>query len=309
MRPKTVAELAERYGLQRADVVGRWASFAAFSATYRAAREVLRTPEDLRRLVDEAVADAAADGASWIEPSTSVVSYARIAGGAQATVELLLDAAAAAAARHEVGVGLIITANRENGVALAEDLARLAVRYRDDGVVGFGLAGDERYPPEPFANAFAIAADAGLLRVPHAGEQAGPGSVWGALDALRPNRIQHGVRAVEDPQLVDRLAEDRICLDVCLSSNVALGVVPTIGKHPLPELLAAGVPCSLNADGPLLFSTSLLGEYTAAREQLLLTDEQLAPVARASLEASRLPDTLRSHALRSIDAWLDGVGA
>lgn len=309
MRRETLAELAERYGLRRVEAAERWASFAAFSATYQAARAVLRTPQDLRRLVDEAVADAAADGAVWIEPSTSVVGYAGIVGGTQPALELLLDAADAAAARHGVGVGLIITANREKGVALAEELARLAVRYADDGVVGFGLAGDERYPPEPFASAFAIAGEAGLLRVPHAGEQAGPPSVWGALDALGPDRIEHGVRAVEDPRLVARLAEAGICLDVCLASNVALGVVPTIAKHPLPALLDAGVPCSLNADAPLLFSTGLLGEYAAAREQLLLSDEHLAGVARASLRASRASETLRTDALTAIGAWLDGVTA
>lgn len=304
MRPGTIAELAERYRMRGLGAVARWRSFGAFSASYRATRAVLRTPGDLRRLVHEAVADARADGAVWFEPQTTVTSYSHVAGGDQATVELLLEAAGTAARAHGVGVGLIIAANREQGPAVAEGLARLAARYAGQGVVGFGLGGDERHPPEPFARAFRIAGDAGLLRVPHAGELAGPESVRGALDALDADRIQHGVRALEDPDLVVELARDGICLDVCLSSNVALGVVPAIGEHPLPALLAAGVRCSLNADGPLLFATSLLGEYVTAREQLGLTDEVLAGVARASLEASGGPADLRRLALASIDAWL-----
>lgn len=305
MRPTTVAELAVRYGLDAAAGAERWVSFDAFAASYGAARAVLRTPDDLRRLVDEAVADARADGAVWIEPQTTISSYAQIGGGDEATVELLLDAAAAAGARHGVGVGLIVVANRGEPPAVAERRARLAARYAGRGVVGFGLGGDERHPPEPFAAAFAIAADAGLLRVPHAGELAGPDSVRAALDALGADRVQHGVRALEDAELVARLAASGVCLDVCITSNVALGVVPTVAAHPLPKLLAAGVPCSLNADAPLLFATGLLSEYVAAREQLALTDETLAGVARASLGGCGAPEALRRRALAAIDAWLD----
>jgi len=129
--------------------------------------------------------------------------------------------------------------------------------------------------------------------------------VIGALDALHADRIQHGVRSIEDPELVKRLADEGICLDVCPSSNVLLSVVPSIEDHPLPALLAAGVRCSLNADDPLLFGPGLLEEYELCRTVLDLDDEQLAAVARASIEASGASDDLQATAVAGVAAWLD----
>jgi adenosine deaminase len=113
----------------------------------------------------------------------------------------------------------------------------------------------------------------------------------------------HGVRAVEDPSLVARLADEGICLDVCPSSNVALGVVPRLEDHPLPQLLDAGVPCSLNADDPLLFGPGILAEYRLCRDQLGLDDDRLAAVAAASIAASGAPDDLKKSARVAVEAW------
>ena len=154
-------------------------------------------------------------------------------------------------------------------------------------MVSFGLANDEvAGPPERFARAFAVAREAGLVSAPHAGELAGPDSVRGALDALGARRVGHGVRAVEDPALVARLAEERVCLDVCPTSNLLLSVVPSLAEHPLARLLAAGVPCSIGSDDPLLFGPGLLAEHVTAREVLGLDDAQLALAARSGLEAA-----------------------
>jgi adenosine deaminase len=173
-------------------------------------------------------------------------------------------------------------------------------------VVAFGLAGDEaRYSPEPFAEAFTIARDAGLISAPHAGELAGPASVRAALDALGAQRIAHGVRAVEDPALLARLAAEGVVLDVCPTSNLALGVVESLSAHPLPMLLHAGVRCTLNADDPLLFGPGLLEEYATARTTLALTDHQLAATARTSIEASGAPHTIVEKAITLIGDWLD----
>ena len=178
----------------------------------------------------------------------------------------------------------------------------------DRGVVGFGLANDETgHPPEPFADAFAIAREAGLLSVPHAGELDGPASVRGALDALGADRVQHGVRAIEDPELVRRLADSPVCLDVCPTSNVLLSVVPDIASHPLPALLAAGVRCSLNADDPLLFGPNLLAEYELARDELGLDDATLAHVATCSIDASAAPAAVKQRSRAGIAIWLDPV--
>jgi len=305
MRPSTLEERAEHYGIP-VPVVSGFGSFAAFSSMYVAACDVLRTDDDLIRLVDEVVDDAAFSGAVWIEPAIYAPHHLERLGPVEHVIEVTLDALASAARRTGVGTGLMVAADRTVDPADAIAQARVAVRYADRGVVSFGLANDEaRWPPEPFAEAFAIAREAGLLSTPHAGELDGPASVIGALDALHADRIQHGVRSIEDPELVKRLADEGICLDVCPSSNVLLSVVPSIEDHPLPALLAAGVRCSLNADDPLLFGPGLLEEYELCRTVLDLDDEQLAAVARASIEASGASDDLQATAVAGVAAWLD----
>jgi adenosine deaminase len=130
--------------------------------------------------------------------------------------------------------------------------------------------------------------------------------VRGALDALGANRVQHGVRAVEDAELVRRLAASPVCLDVCPTSNVLLSVVPDIAAHPLPALLETGVRCSLNADDPLLFGPNLLEEYELVRTQMGLDDATLAHVATCSIDASGAPDDVKRNARAGIAAWLAG---
>jgi aminodeoxyfutalosine deaminase len=147
----------------------------------------------------------------------------------------------------------------------AELTARYAVAYRDRGVVGLGLGGPEaEYPPEPYARAFAIARDGGLGSVPHAGEAAGPASIHGALDSLGADRIRHGIRAVDDPGLVAELAGRGVVLDVCPVSNLRTGVVASLARHPLPQLVAAGIACSVSTDDPAMFGTDLTADYAAA---------------------------------------------
>jgi adenosine deaminase len=142
------------------------------------------------------------------------------------------------------------------------------------------------------------------LSTPHAGELAGPDSVRGALDALGADRIQHGVRAVEDPDLVKRLADENICCDVCPTSNVLLSVCASIGEHPLGALLDAGVPCSVNADDPLLFGPHLLEEYELCRNQLGFDDERMAAIALTSIDHSGAPEDLKQQARPAIAEWL-----
>jgi aminodeoxyfutalosine deaminase len=142
---------------------------------------------------------------------------------------------------------------------------RRAAGYRDRGVAGIGLGGEEAlYPPERFEGVFELVRDEGFASVPHAGEVVGPASVRGALDALQADRIRHGIRAVEDPELVQELAERRIVLDVTPISNLRTGVVKTLAEHPLPELVAAGIFCSVSTDDPEMFDTDLTREYDAA---------------------------------------------
>jgi adenosine deaminase len=304
MRPSTLSTLAAQYSIEVPPTRG-YGSFAAFAGMYLAACDVLRHEDDIRRLFDEVVEDAALAGAAWVEPAFYLPRYEGLLGATEAVLDLALDALAASAARHEIGAGLIVAADRTVDPEEAVGLAELAVRHADRGVVAFGLANDEaRFGPAPFAEAFAVARDGGLLSVPHAGEHDGPSSVVGALDDLGAHRIQHGVRAIEDPSLVARLADSAVCLDVCPTSNVMLSVVPSLDAHPLGALLDAGVRCSVNADDPLLFGPGLLGEYELARTTLGLSDERLAQLAQWSLVGSGAPAELVTDGVARIEEWL-----
>jgi adenosine deaminase len=306
MRPSTLRDCAAELGVEVPPIRG-FGSFAAFSGMYVAACQILTTPDALGRLVREVVEDNAIDGAVWVEPAIYLPHHNTQIGPPEHTLEIVLQAAADAGRDFGVGVGIMVAADRTLDPSDAVDQANLAAKYAGQGVVSFGLANDETdWPPEPFAEAFAIAKEAGLLSVPHAGELAGPESVIGALDMLGADRIEHGVRAIEDPDLVRRLADSEVCLDVCPTSNVLLSVVPSIEAHPLPALLAAGVRCSLNADDPLLFGPNLLAEYEVVRARLGLDDDALAGSARTSLEASGAPDELKARGRIAIDAWMAG---
>ena len=304
MRPSTLQERCDHYGIEVPQIRG-FGSFTAFADTYLAACDVLRTPEDMGRLVCECVEDAAASGAVWIELAFHPAHHRPRFGTDREIVDIVLAAAAEASAATGVGTGLMLSADRTKAPAEGVELAELAATYVASGVVSFGLANDEVVgPPEAYAEAFAVARAAGLLSTPHAGELCGPESVRGALDALGADRIQHGVRAVEDPALVQRLADDAICLDVCPTSNLSLGVVDRLEDHPLGALLASGVRCSINADDPLLFGPGLLEEYEVCRTTLGLDDDALATMAAASIEASGAPDDVKATALAGVATWL-----
>ena len=306
MRMSTLRELAAYYGVPLTPVTS-YTSFTEFAQLYEAACAVLQTHDDLRRLMRETIDDAVESGAVWIEPGIRPALHrGKKFGGDADVLETYLDEGRRYGAERGVGVGALVTADRTAPIAIAFEEAELAVAYRDAGVVSFGLANDEvGHPPEAFAEPFAITRDAGLLSCPHAGELDGPASVAGALHALGADRIQHGIRCLEDPALVERLVEAGTCLDVCPTSNACLQVVPSLEEHPLPQLLAAGLRCSLNADDPLFFNeVGLLDEYELARSRLGLSDEQLADIARASIDASGAPDALKASARTGIDAWL-----
>jgi adenosine deaminase len=303
MRPGTLVQFAAAAGVSPPDP-RRFTTFAEFGDIYQAAFELTCTrPENLLRLVREIVADAAADGAIWVQPQFDPHTMPAF-GPPEQVVEMVLTAGRDEGARLGVGFGLTMAAVRGLGPEAAVTVARFAARYADDGIHAFGLVGDEAaIPNEPFAGAFAIAREAGLTAAPHAGELAGPASVRAAVAQLGARRIAHGVRAAEDPEVVALLAEREVTLDVSLSSNRALGVFPDLTRHPLPGLLAAGVRCSLGADDPLMFGSGLLAEYEVARAELGLTDGQLAGLARTSIETSGAPAGLIAAATAGIENW------
>jgi adenosine deaminase len=276
-----------------------------FQRLYDTARSVLRTPDDLCRLVREIAEDERAEGSRWLELQADPSGFAGRYGGITAFTELLLDAAEKAARAADIGIGIIIAANRTRHPMDARTLARLAAQYAGQGVTGFGLSNDERRgPAADFAPAFRIAERAGLLLVPHAGELVGPASVTASLNLLHADRLGHGVRSVEDPRLVERLAAGSVTCEVCPSSNVSLGVVADEAFVPVRTLVEAGVPVALGADDPLLFGRRLVKQYEIARDVHGFTPAELAELARMSIRGSAAPADTRARLQSAIDAWL-----
>ncbi|MGI9155694.1 MAG: adenosine deaminase [Marmoricola sp.] len=320
MRHSTLIELAERDGIVLPDaLVEDWppALSAAdekgwfrFQRLYDVARSVLATESDVRRLVLESAEDDVADGGRWLEIQVDPSGYAARFGGVTAFTDLVLDAVRDAAARTGLGIAVVIAANRTRHPLDARTLARLAAQYVGRGVVGFGLSNDERRGrTSDFAPAFRIAERAGLLLVPHGGELLGPEHIRACLDQLHPGRLGHGVRSAEDPALLDRIVAAGVALEVCPTSNVALGVYSDLSSVPLPQLLTAGATVALGADDPLLFGSRLAGQYATMRAAHGLADDDLAELARMSLRASRAPEEQIVAWLHEIDRWLAQSGA
>lgn len=318
MRHETLIELAERDGIALPEsLVSDWPprlsvadekGWFRFQRLYDVARSVLRTEGDVRRLVLEAAEDDVRDGGRWLEIQVDPSGYAARFGGITAFTDLVLDCVRDASERTGLGIAVVIAANRTRHPLDARTLARLAGQYAGRGVVGFGLSNDERRgTTADFGPAFAIAEKAGLMLAPHGGELLGPASITACLDHLHADRLGHGVRAVEDPRLLDRIAASGVALEVCPVSNVALGVYSDLTSVPVPQLLAAGVTVALGADDPLLFGSRLEGQYATMRAAHELTDEQLAELARMSMRASRAPEGIRERVLDEIDCWLSSA--
>ncbi len=199
-------------------------------------------------------------------------------------------------------VSLLRTQSADAAIALVETLTSM----RHPRVVALSVDGNEatagRTGPR-FAEAFRRAGAAGLRRTVHAGESSGPEGVWDAVELLGADRIDHGVRAIEDAALVDLLAERQIPLGICPTSNLVLGVYPSIQEHPIERLRIAGVPVSLNTDDPALLGASLVGEYSLCRRTFGWTDDITQAVARTSIEASFADAHVKAKLLTSLGSW------
>lgn len=303
--PHTVAALAARHPV--GGVPGspgelleyyRFRDFQHFLDVYTAVSALVRTPDDLVTLVAGLAADMHAQGTAYAEVTVTPVSHIS-ADISAAELAGALDAGAAAARAVEgVELAWVYDISGGDGRAGAQSTLAAALQHPPAGLVGFGLGGPEAgVRRADFAAEFAAARAAGLHSVPHAGESTGPGEVWAAVEALAAERIGHGIAAASDPRLLACLRERGITLEVCPSSNVATGVVAELAAHPLPRLLAAGVPVVLGSDDPPMFGTSLLEEYRRARDCLGLSLEELHALARASIEASFAPAALKRRLL------------
>ncbi|MPR00232.1 adenosine deaminase [Modestobacter sp. I12A-02628] len=303
IRDATLAELAGRpLPPQRAAHPG----FAAFAAANGAVRELLDSPAAFRRVAEEFCADQAAAGVRWAEVTVTAASHGERLGDPVMPLESVLEGLAAGQAAHDVEVRVLLDHPRRRSVERFAATLALARRYAGDGVVGIGFAGAESHPLTPFARLVDEAADAGVRLVHHAGEECGPASVREALEVGRADRIGHGIRALEDADLVAELRERQVPLEVCPSSNVALGLVPSLAAHPLARMRDAGLAVSVHTDVPAVTGRTLAIEHAAVRAALGWDDADLAGLARAGVRASFAPPATRDRLLAGVDAWLAG---
>ncbi len=274
VRPPALLQMARRNGvaLPADSVAGlsalyEFKDFAHFLEIWTITTGVLRTARDFRQVVADYAAEAAGHGAVYLEgiftpaePVSRGASWDEVFTG-------YCDGAQEASEIQGVQVRLTPDISRGYPPEAAELTARYAVKYAGRGVVGLGLGGPEaQYPPELFTAPFRLGAEGGLAAVPHAGEVAGSTSVRSCLDLLGARRIRHGIRAIDDPGLVRELADRGIVLDVCPISNLRTGAVAALAEHPLPQLITAGVRCSVSTDDPAMFGTDLSTEYETAAQ-------------------------------------------
>ncbi len=276
-----------------------------FQRLYDTARSVLRTPDDLYRLVREIAEDERSEGSGWLELQADPSGFAAMYGGITAFTELLIDAARKAERSADIGIGIIIAANRTKHPMDARMNARLAAQFAGQGVVGFGLSNDERRGPPRSSRRPSASPSGPACCLPRTRANWSARRVCvAALDLLHADRLGHGVRSVEDPRLLERLAAGGITCEVCPSSNVALGVAPDPESVPIRTLFEAGVPIALGADDPVLFGRRLVKQYEIARDVHAFTPPELAELARQSVQSSAAPADTRARLLTAIDAWL-----
>ena len=300
IRPDTLREIAEANGVTVPSRVDgdRFVGFGPFGEYNAAVRECLRRPSDFTRIAAEFCEDEAAQGTRYAELTFTAAAHGERLGD----LSMPLEAVLVGLAGSSIEVRLLLDHSRRRSVERAAATVKLASAY-GRSVVAVGVAGDEAPSLAPFASVFEEARAAGLHIVHHAGETAGPASIREAV-AAGTERIGHGIRVLDDPALTASLAASRIPLEVCPSSNVVLGLVPSLAEHPLPRLVAAGLVVTLNTDIPSVTGTTLTDEYRQAREVFGYSDASLAGFATASVDASFASSETKARLRQEISDWL-----
>lgn len=316
LRPATLLDLARQHGIEppAADVEGltrwyRYRDFPHFIQIWLAALNTLRDPADFARLTRELGETARAQNVRYVQatftPSTHLryrgLPFDEVWGGIRDGADWV---------ERQLGVRLQFAPDvprnlRPGDGSWVELTADWAVGHREEGVVALGLGGDEiGNPPDVFEEAFRYARENGLRSWPHGGEIVGPEHIWGAIRSLGADRIAHGIRAVEDPALLAYLAEHNIGCDVCPTSNVCLGVYPSIAAHPIRQLIAAGVPVTVNSDDPPMFNTTLTDELLALARFQRFTPTELANLTRTAVAVSFLAEGEKAALRAEVEAGL-----
>ena len=306
VEPATLLELRKRHGksgtLEDAEEIYSYLDFKGFLMAFKEVTDDLQTPEDYEFITYRLMEKLKAENVLHAEVYVSVgvclwrkLDFAIIFEGLERGRER---------GERDFGVSLlwIFDAVRQFGPEAARGVFELAARYRDRNVVGIGIGGDEqKAPPELFRDGYAYAANHGLHLTAHAGENAIPESVWGAMN-LGAERIGHGLSAVHDPELVEELSKRQIPIEICLTSNVRTGCCASISNHPVRNYFDHGLMLTLNTDDPAMFNTSLNEEYQLAQSAFRFTNEHLRELARNSFEASFLTPELKIQYLNLFDA-------
>ncbi|MFC5638609.1 adenosine deaminase [Streptomyces bullii] len=316
--PRIVSELAARHPDSKVPTDPEalvdyftFTDFAHFIEVYLSVVDLIRTPEDVRLLTFEVARELARQQVRYAELTITPFSSTRRGIDERAFMDAIEDARKAAEAEFGTVLRWCFDIPGEAGLEAAEETTRLATddRLRPEGLVSFGLGGPEIGVPRPqFKPYFDRAVAAGLRSVPHAGETTGPQTVWDALTHLHAERIGHGTSSAQDPKLLAHLAEHRIALEVCPTSNIATRAVRTLDEHPIGEFVRAGVLVTVNSDDPPMFGTDLNSEYAVAARLLDLDERGLAALAKNAVEASFLDEPGKARLAAEIDsytsAWL-----
>jgi adenosine deaminase len=316
IRPTTLLDLARRHGVELPanDIEGllrwyRFRDFPHFVEVWLAILNCLRDGADFARITRELGEAALAQRVRYAQVTFVPLTHQRYKGMPYDEVWDGMREGAAWVER-ELGVRLQFVPdfprNRRPGDGSGvEATAEWAVAHQQEGIVGLGLGGYEvGNPPDLFEEVFQYARRRGLRCWPHAGETDGPASIWGAVHVLGADRIAHGIRAVEDPALLAYLAEHGIGCDVCPTSNICLGIYPSLQQHPIRRLIEAGVPVTLNSDDPPMFNTTLTSEFLALAQAQAFTAAELGALVRTGVEVSFLPETEKATLRARIDTEL-----
>jgi aminodeoxyfutalosine deaminase len=311
--PRIVAELAARHEgdspvpadpAALADYFA-FTDFRHFIDVYLTVVDLIRDDEDVRTLTYEVARELARQQVRYAELTVTPYSSVKRGIPAPAFCAAIEDARRSAAADFGIDLRWCFDIPGEAGLPAAEETLRIALEEKVDGLISFGLGGPEIGVPRPqFKPYFDKARAAGLHSVPHAGETTGPATIWDSLRDLGAERIGHGISAAQDPELMTYLAEHGIPLEVCPTSNLRTRAVASLDEHPLPALVAAGVPLSINSDDPPMFGTTLEEEYAVAARLLGLDEAGVAGLARAAVGQSFLAPAGKAALLAEIDAYL-----
>jgi aminodeoxyfutalosine deaminase len=278
VEPETMLEINP--SLDLAEVKSKYlhTDFAGFIQSYIWINRQLRTPEHYALITRRLLERLAAESVEYAE----IILSAGVILWKEQDFHGIFEAVRAEGEASSLDVVWVFDAVRQFGAEPAVSVAELASEYRDSGVVGFGIGGDEAAGPAGwFKDVFETAASSGLAILPHAGETVGPDSVWACVN-MGATRIGHGIRAVDDPELLEHLREHHIPLDVCITSNIRTGAVASFEEHPVRRLFDAGVPITLNSDDPALFGTTLSNEYRIAAERFGFSEDELRILAENS---------------------------